>query len=188
MHGPVERVGESDGSVARQLPFDSDRRLQAVIRAETRIDADGGILPGRKRRDGRQIRIERRVVNGVLELVDAVVERRRFEQSQADAVVEHAEAAANDGLLTAVLRTAGSPREAEARRKIAMAADERLLFVTQPHAERKVRADAPVVLHERTGVPADLADVRLAGLNGEARRTAAERLDLRLRQSELREL
>ena len=118
------------------------------------------------------------IVDGVLQLIEAVVQGGLFEHGQADAIVEDADAAADHGLLPPVLGVAGRPGEPDARRNIFVIADQGLHFIAKTHAESQIGLNAPVVLNERAGVPANRADVRLAGLNAETRRTAAERLDL----------
>src|SRR5262249_27908849 len=147
----------------------ADRALHAVFGAQLRIHPVDRILAGGEGRDGGNVRIERGVIDRVLQLRVAVVQSGLLEGAEADAVVEEAEAAADDGLLPPVLRASGRIGESDARGPVAMIAEQRLPFVAQAEAESEVGAHAPVVLNEWTRVPTHHADVRCAGLNAEAR-------------------
>ena len=188
VHGAVIGVRHRHGRRVRQLPLDADGALHAQARLQIRIHHVDLVRPRAKRGQRRDIRVKRGVVHRVGELVHAVVQNGVLIRPGADAIVKEADAAADDGLLPPALGLAGRPREADARSDIAVIGDKVLHFIAQTQAQREVRAQAPVVLYERTGVPADAADVGHPALYVEARRSAAQLLDLRAGEARLLQL
>src|SRR5262249_16642605 len=79
----------------------------------------------------------------------------------------------------AILGVARSPREADARREIAMVSDIGLPFVTQAVAEREVGANAPIVLRKQAEIVLHDARIRIAGIDIELRSAAPELPDPR---------
>src|SRR5579871_4338743 len=69
-----------------------------------------------------------------------------------------------------------------------MIAEKRLHFITQSQTNREVGTNPPVILDERTRIPARQADVRNAGLNRELVRTVSQLRNLRLGESGLAQL
>src|SRR5262249_35030374 len=148
----------------------ADRALHAVFGAELLIDHVDRVLSGVERRERRNVGIKRRVRDRELQLIHAVVEDRVLIGSEADAVVENSEAAADYRLLPSIHRRAGRPGEADTWSDAAIVGRQRLYLVAQPETQRQIRTHAPVILHERAGIPPHQADVGLTRLDGELRR------------------
>src|SRR5581483_1412337 len=93
----------------------------------------------------------------------------------AETVVEDSAAAANDGLrrLCRIGRT-GRPGKADARRKIELAVNVRLVLVPQAVAQHKVRPDAPVVLSVEANISLRNLGRRIAGIDAELRSAATQ--------------
>ena len=178
-------VGHGDRGIARQLPLHADGGLDQVIGAQVGIQAIDAVLRGaqvgQRGRVGKGVRVGHRIGK----LVDAVEQEGLFDQALIDAVVEHAEAAADHGLLPAVLGASRRPGETDARREIAMIGDVGLPFIAQAVAQGEVGAHAPVVLREDAEIVLDDARIRIAGIDIELRRAAAQLADLGGREAGL---
>src|SRR5208283_5009404 len=88
VHGAVVGVRHRYGGGARQLPFDTDGALQAIVRLQLGVHHVDQVRTSGQRGKRRNIRVERGVVDGVVHLVDAVVQNGVLERRGADAIVE----------------------------------------------------------------------------------------------------
>ena len=150
-------VGHAGREVMGQRAFDAGGRLHRVRRAyvfRELIDAHRLDRQGREGWNVRKRIQQDRISNDELFLINSVQPVSRQRQTFADPIVENAEAAPNCGLgrMLAARRPRG-PGKTKARRKIQIAADVALIFVTKPEAQRKIRPEFPIILSESAKVP-----------------------------------
>jgi hypothetical protein len=121
--------------VVRQLALDADHRLQRVRRLQVVCESIN--RSGNRERNellgGRNQREEIRVLHGELLLIDTVQSLSRHRQALTDALVEHAIAAADNGLRLLSTRRPGKP---DAWSKVQIAVDVTLVLVTQAETQR----------------------------------------------------
>jgi len=149
------------------------------------LAALAGVEAGERRDRHARLWKERRVGDGVADLVGAVEAIDIQSVVQVEAIVENAVTGAKHGFGSpqAALRRSNAPGEADTRRPIAVIGDVVLHFIAQAEAQRDVGLHAPIVLNERAGVELRAVDQRISGGELKLIGGAAFRRDLRKRQS-----
>ena len=183
-------VVHGEGGALKQLALDADDGLHEIGRAQgfielvLRVEAgiDGELLRGRRGTGDEVGQQQRRIGDDVRNLGLAVEAVGVEHVAGFEAVVEEAEAAADDGFSVAAgAARVRRPGEADTRRPIAIVGNVGLRFPTQAEAQGEVLPDFPIVLHKGAEIQLIKAEVGIALRDGEAAGATAIGQDFALR-------